>query len=154
MEKIKVKILRDTVSVVGTEYWKSIYDSSRTTVRELCEANIPRLSLKKKNDDWFEKNRAYLIKLIRKKRNDWTKYSACVISSSDTIIVEARKNEWVNSRKMVRKECRRLRKDFWVELAKEMQSAFDNNETGLFFAQTKKIFGPLRAERSLVQLTM
>jgi hypothetical protein len=145
MEKLKRKILFDLEAEVGPEYWKDIYTNSRTIVQELCELHIPRKQTKRKNDDWFDKNRAYLIKLIRNKNIAWGKFTSCIAKRLGFNVITERKKEWGSCRKLVRLECRRLRKMFWVDLAGDMQRAFDNNEKGLFFAQSRKLFGPIRS---------
>jgi hypothetical protein len=66
---LKNKVLNDSEEVLSKEYWKEIYGCAREIVLEICETNIPRVSIRKKNEDWFEKNRVYLLSLIRKKSN-------------------------------------------------------------------------------------
>jgi hypothetical protein len=76
MRKLKEKIVADTMQDLTShaEYWKEVYINSRSIVRELCIANIPRLpSNSKKSEDWFEKNRIYLSSLCKKKMVAWAK---------------------------------------------------------------------------------
>jgi hypothetical protein len=129
---------------ISSSLWQDAYANSRSVISQVCDEMLPSVG-RRDDKDWYAVNKKLVSTILAKQHLLWCKYEKCKRLSQRTARAKQKTkyalNKWTLQKNLVRKECRRLRREYWTELAGEIQSSYDRNDIGLYFAQLKKKLG-------------
>ena len=106
-----------------------------TTADRLLETAVDTLGYqKKRHRDWFDENDAELTRLVDQKNSAHDRYL-----SQPT---RANKQSWTSLRAELQRESRRLKNEWWVAQAQEIQKCADEGRVQGFYDAIKRVNGP------------
>ena len=118
-------------SIAFDESWESFKDQVYATGVEV-------LGLKKNvHRDWFDDNDQEITELLQAKR-----------TLSDKLLNDNLKNrtavekQYKEHKATLQREIRRVKNEWWTNISKEVQSAFDRKDTKNLHSLLRQVFGP------------
>lgn len=137
-EKINEKLSEIPEDSNVSSTWESLKSSISATCKEVLGNS------KRHHQDWFDENDKEIDLLMTQKR---AKFGAW----QDDFQNKTKRKAYHSIRADVQRRVRKMQNDWWIAKSKEIQSLADQNKTREFFAETRKLYGPVTRGSAPVQ---
>lgn len=112
----------------------STWTNLKSCIIETCEKVLGKA--KRHHQDWFDENDLEIEQLVNEKRSKFAAWQ-------NDFRNREKQKAYHSIRTDVQRRVRRMQNEWWTQKAKELQSLADQNKTRDFFAETRKLYGPL-----------
>ena len=107
-------------------------------VEDACDTHIPSYTTTRQHSDWFDKNCVEVRDMIKQRRDLRNKF----FRSSKKSTKQKNERKYKVMKSKIQLLVRRMRNDFWLEVASNLQLMDDKHDTRGYFAALKMIYGP------------